>query len=84
MPYAFIDVLHRVAPHLISLAETTFDFDDVKKRCRGWGWILTEDAPNVGVARFDVGECRAGLRLRQDRRVKRTSLSLVSPVLLAG
>jgi hypothetical protein len=43
-----------VASRLFSLAESTFDFDEVEKRCRGWGWILTEDDPDLGVARFCV------------------------------
>ena len=58
MLYDFIDVLRRVAPRLSSLAETTFDFDEVEKRCRGWGWLLTEDDPGLGVARFRVDEWR--------------------------
>ena len=59
MQYDFIDVLHQVAPCLFSLAETTFDFDEVEKRCRGWGWMLTEDDPDLGVARFGVDEANA-------------------------
>jgi len=55
VPYDFIADLHRVAPCLFTLAETTFDFGEILERCRGWGWTLTEETPDLGVARFLVG-----------------------------
>src|SRR5262249_46626912 len=31
---------------------------EVVERCRGWGWILTENVPDLGVARFLAGDHR--------------------------
>lgn len=58
MPYEFIDDLHRVAPCLFSLAETALDFGEVIERCLGWGWVMTETDPDLGVARFLVEDRR--------------------------
>jgi hypothetical protein len=58
VPYDFIANLHRVAPHLLTLAGTTFGFGEIIERCRGWGWTLTDEDPDLGVARFRVGDDR--------------------------
>jgi hypothetical protein len=58
MTFSFINLLRLAARPMVSLADTTFDHDDVRFRCCAWGWKLNEDDSDLGVARFGLDDGR--------------------------